>query len=207
MNYIYLASRSPRRRELLRQIGVRFEPMMLRLAMPRGPDVDEAQQRGETAADYVERISREKAHFGLRSLALRSLLPRPVLSADTVVIVDGHVLGKPADKPEASEFMRRLSGRTHEVRTCVALGQLGMNDQSQVLQATSVTQVTFRKVSVDEIERYCATSEPYDKAGGYAIQGLAAIFIERIEGSYSGVMGLPLFETAQLLAQAGVEVL
>ena len=207
MNYIYLASRSPRRRELLRQIGVRFEPLMLRLTTPRGPDVDEAQQRNETAADYVERICREKAHFGLHSLSLRSLLPRPVLAADTVVILDGQVIGKPANAAEAGEFMRRLSGRTHVVRTAVALGIFEGSDQPNVLQITNVTQVTFRKISVDEIERYCATSEPYDKAGGYAIQGLAAVFVERIEGSYSGVMGLPLFETAQLLSRAGVEVL
>lgn len=207
MNYIYLASSSPRRRELLRQIGVRFEPLMLRLTQPRGPDVDEAQAPNETAAHYVERVSREKVQFGLHSLSLRSLLPRPVLSADTVVIVDGHVLGKPADASQATDFMRRLSGRTHEVRTAVTLGVPEGANPAQVLQLTSVTQVRFRKLNADEIERYCATSEPYDKAGGYAIQGLAAIFVEHIEGSYTGVMGLPLFETAQLLQRSGVEVL
>lgn len=207
MNYIYLASQSPRRRELLRQIGVRFESLMLRIAAPRGADVDETQRRGEPATEYVERLSREKAEFGLRSLSLRSLLSRPVLSADTVVIVDDQVLGKPANTFEATEFLRRLSGRTHEVRTSIALGRFESGEKTQTLQATSVTQVTFRKISVDEIERYCATTEPYDKAGGYAIQGLAAVFIQRIEGSYSGVMGLPLFETAQLLQDAGVTVL
>lgn len=207
MNYIYLASQSPRRRELLRQIGVRFESLMLRLASPRGADVDETQRRAEPAAEYVERLSREKAEFGLRSLALRSLLARPVLSADTVVIVDDQVLGKPTNAAEATEFLRRLSGRTHEVRTSIALGHFESSEKTQILQATSVTQVTFRKLNADEIERYCGTTEPYDKAGGYAIQGLAAVFIQRIEGSYSGVMGLPLFETARLLQEAGVSVL
>ncbi|MBA3253766.1 MAG: Maf family protein [Burkholderiaceae bacterium] len=130
------------------------------------------------------------------------MLYRPVLSADTVVIVDGSVLAKPANVEQAREFMRRLSGRTHEVRTAVALAMEG-----SVTAAISVSHVTLRVLAKDEIERYCATAEPYDKAGGYAIQGLAAIFIDRIEGSYSGVMGLPLFETARLLTQAGLKVL
>lgn len=203
---LYLASRSPRRRELLKQIGVRFEPLMLRLASPRGPDIDEAQHPGESAADYVERTAREKAAFGQRVLLMRSMLHRPVLAADTVVILDGEVLGKPANRPEAMDFLRRLSGRAHEVRTAVALG-IGTGSTARVMLATSVTTVVLRAIAEHEIERYCATAEPYDKAGGYGIQGLAAIFVERIEGSYTGVMGLPLFETAQLLQQAGMKVL
>ncbi len=203
---IYLASRSPRRRELLRQIGVRFEPLMLRLASPRGPDIDEAQHPGESAVDYVERTAREKAAFGQRVLAMRSMLHKPVLAADTVVILDGEVLGKPANRAEATGFLRRLCGRAHEVRTTVALA-IGTGSAARVLAATSVTSVTLRALAEHEIERYCATAEPYDKAGGYGIQGLAAIFVERIEGSYTGVMGLPLFETAQLLQQAGIKVL
>jgi len=199
---IYLASRSPRRRELLKQLGVRFDPLLLRISGPRGADVDEMQHPGESAADYVERTAREKAAFGLRVLGMRSMLPRPVLSADTVVILDGDVLGKPADRAEAESFLRRLSGRTHEVRTSVALAIEG-----PVLQATSVSTVTFRAVSAEEAQRYSATTEPYDKAGGYGIQGVAALFIERIEGSYTGVMGLPLFETGRLLAQAGLKLL
>ncbi|MEW5882383.1 MAG: nucleoside triphosphate pyrophosphatase [Pseudomonadota bacterium] len=203
---LYLASRSPRRRELLKQIGVRFEPLMLRLASPRGPDIDEAQHPGESAADYVERTAREKAAFGQRVLLMRSMLQRPVLAADTVVILDGEVLGKPANRAEAMDFLRRLSGRAHEVRTAVALG-IGTGSTARVMLATSVTTVVLRAIAEHEIERYCATAEPYDKAGGYGIQGLAAIFVERIEGSYTGVMGLPLFETAQLLQQAGMNVL
>ncbi len=203
---IYLASRSPRRRELLKQIGVRFEPLMLRLGSARGLDVDEIQHAGEAAERYVERIAREKAEFSVHSLSMRSQVQRPVLAADTVVIVDGDVLAKPADRAEAARFLRRLSGRSHEVRTSVALG-MGTGSGVQVLQATSISTVTFRALTDSEIERYCAGAEPYDKAGGYAIQGMAAVFIERLEGSYSGVMGLPLYETAQLLKQAGINVL
>ena len=199
---LYLASRSPRRRELLKQIGIKFDPLLLRLANPRGPDVDVSQHNGESCVDYVERTAREKAAFGLDVLRMRSMLYRPVLSADTIVIVDRGVLAKPANTEQAREFMRKLSGRTHEVRTAVALAMEG-----SLTTATSVSQVSLRALTKDEIERYCATSEPYDKAGGYAIQGLASIFIERLEGSYSGVMGLPLFETAQLLSNAGLKVL
>jgi septum formation protein len=199
---IYLASRSPRRRDLLKQLGVKFDPLLLRLSGPRGADIDETQHPGEPAADYVHRTACEKAAFGLRVLGMRSMVNRPVLAADTVVIVDGEVLGKPADRAEAELFIKRLSGRTHEVRTVVALAMEG-----PVMSETSVSSVTFRAVTDDEAQRYCATSEPYDKAGGYGIQGLAALFIERIEGSYTGVMGLPLFETGRLLAHAGIKLL
>jgi len=200
---IYLASRSPRRRELLKQIGVKFEPLLLRLASRRGgPDVDEAQHSDESPADYVERTAREKAAFGVKVLSMRSMVLRPVLAADTVVIVDGDVLSKPANADEAAAFLRRLSGRTHEVRTAIALAI-----QGPLLSATSVSTVTFCNIDDSQIKRYCATPGPYDKAGGYGIQGLAAVFIERVEGSYTGVMGLPLFETARVLSQAGIRVL
>jgi septum formation protein len=206
---LYLASRSPRRRELLKQIGVRFEPLLIRLASPRVVDVDEVQHDNEPADRYVERIAHEKAEHGVQVLALRSMLPKPVLAADTVVILDGEVLGKPVDKAQATDFLRRLSGRTHEVRTAVALGLTGggtFGSNARVLRAVSVSSVTFRSLEASEIERYLATGDPYDKAGGYGIQSLAAVFVERLEGSYTGVMGLPLFETAQLLKQAGVPV-
>ena len=199
---IYLASRSPRRRDLLKQLGVKFDPLLLRLSGPRGADVDETQHAGESPADYVERTAREKAAFGLQVLGMRTMLQRPVLAADTVVIVDGDVLGKPADREQAASFLRRLSGRTHEVRTAVALAMEG-----PLMCETSVSIVSFRELAEDEILRYCATPEPYDKAGGYGIQGLAALFIERIEGSYTGVMGLPLFETGRMLTQAGIKIL
>ncbi len=203
---LYLASRSPRRRELLKQIGVRFEPLLIRLASQREIDVDELQHAGEPADRYVERIAHEKAEHGVQALALRSMLHKPVLAADTVVILDGQVLGKPVDKAQAADFLQRLSGRQHEVRTAVALGLPGGNN-ARVLRAVSVSTVTFRKLEPAEIAHYIATGDPMDKAGGYGIQSLAAVFVERLEGSYTGVMGLPLFETAQLLKQGGLTVI
>jgi septum formation protein len=203
MTDLYLASRSPRRRDLLRQIGVRFEPLVLRLAQPRGPDIDEAPHEGETAGAFAARVATAKARFGLEVLGMRQLAVRPVLSADTVVTVGGEILGKPADRTEAAAFLRRLAGRAHEVRTYVALA-CGPAARLELFTAESVSTVRFAPLSERQIERYCAGGEPYDKAGGYAIQGMAACFIEHLEGSYSGVMGLPLFETAQLLRLAGI---
>lgn len=165
---IYLASRSPRRRDLLKQIGVRFEPMLLRLAPGRPIDVDEQQHADEPADRYVERIAHEKAEHGLRTMAMRSLLPKPVLAADTVVVLDGEVLGKPADRTQAADFLRRLSGRMHEVRTAIALGLPG-TAATHVLRAVSVSRVRFRKLETAEIERYVASGDPLDKAGGYGI--------------------------------------
>jgi len=204
MKPIYLASRSPRRRDLLKQMGVRFEPLLLRLAPPRGADVDEVQHPGEAAEDYVVRTAREKAEFGATVIRQRGMLSRPVLSADTVVILDGDVLGKPADAAQASDFLRRLSGRRHEVRTAVAVS---LAPEIPVLEAVSISTVSFRPINADEIKHYVGSGEPYDKAGGYGIQGQAGIFVERIEGSYTGIMGLPVFETAQLLAHAGLRIL
>jgi septum formation protein len=200
---LYLASRSPRRRDLLRQIGVRFEPLLLRLSTPRGPDVDETPHAGESAAAFVERIATAKARFGIEVLGMRQLPLRPVLAADTVVVANGEILGKPADRTEAAAFLRQLAGRTHEVRTFVALAS-GSTARLELFTAESVSAVRFCALNERQIERYCAGGEPYDKAGGYAIQGLAATFVEHLDGSYSGVMGLPLFETAQLLRRAGV---
>lgn len=205
----YLASNSARRRDLLRQIGARFETLLLRSATPRGPDVSEQIQPGEAAVDYVMRVAREKAERGVQTLAARSLLPRPVLGADTTVIVDGEILGKPQDSAQARGFLERLSGRTHEVRTAIALAvpRPASERSYAVWTLMSLTQVSMRPLLADEIAGYCASGEPYDKAGGYGIQGRAAIFIERIDGSYSGVVGLPLAETATLLARAGVRLL
>ena len=202
---IYLASRSPRRRELLNQIGVRFETLLLRVEPRRPADIDETRNPSESAEDYVVRIAREKAICGARVLQARSQVFRPVLAADTVVVVDGQVLGKPENRVQAAQFLRRLAGRTHEVRTVVALA-VGTGQTVEPLMATSISQVTMRPISDEEIERYCDTNEPMDKAGAYAIQGRAAIFVERLEGSYSGVVGLPLAETASLLVRAGIRV-
>lgn len=199
---IYLASKSPRRRELLRQIGIEFELLLLRDHTPRGPEVSEIVEPGERAADYVARVTLEKARFAQQTMWWRKLPSRPILAADTTVVVDDRILGKPADEAEAIEMMRALSGRTHQVLTHVAVLH---NDQ--VFQITQRSDVAFIALSDRVINAYCATQEPYDKAGGYGIQGQAALFIQDIAGSYSGIMGLPLFETGQLLEQAGLRIL
>ena len=195
---IYLASKSPRRRELLRQIGVEFELLALRNDPVRGADVSEDVHAGEAPVDYVARVAREKGAFAWNMVLSRRQPLRPVLSADTTVTIDGQILGKPANTREAVEMLERLSGRTHEVLTSVAVH--GMNIAEQI---TQVSTVRFAKLTPEQIRAYCASPEPYDKAGGYGIQGAAAVFIEHIEGSHSGIMGLPLFETANLLRKAG----
>ncbi len=199
---IYLASRSPRRQELLRQLGIEFEELRLRSAPGRHRDVVEEALDGEPALHYVERIARAKASTGWKRMQERNLPPRPVLGADTEVVLDGIAFGKPADLDAARTMLARLAGRTHDVVTAVALRY---QDDTEV--AVSVSQVTLRKLTAGEIERYIESGEPLDKAGGYAIQGRAAAFIARLEGSYSGVMGLPLAETADLLARIGRPVL
>lgn len=199
---IYLASKSPRRRELLRQLGVAFEELHLREAAGRSRDVLEEALDGEPAAHYVERIARTKASVGWNRMVQRSLGRLPVLGADTEVVVDGEILGKPGDAAHAARMLARLSGRGHDVLTGVAL-----KSGDDVEFSASASRVTFRRLSTDEIDRYVATGEALDKAGAYAIQGRAAAFVSRLEGSYSGVMGLPLFETAQLLAKSGIPVL
>lgn len=194
---IYLASKSPRRRELLRQIGVDFELLMLRTDGPRGADVSEDVLPGETPEIYVARVSNAKATFAWDIVQKRRLTLRPVLCADTTVTIDGDILGKPGSQEEAEAMLARLSGRTHQVLTSVAVHYHNLAEQ-----VTQVSNVRFAKLSAHAIQTYCKTPEPYDKAGGYGIQGLAALFIEHIEGSHSGIMGLPLFETAQLLRRA-----
>jgi septum formation protein len=206
MSDFYLASHSARRVELLRQVGARFETLLLRAAHPRGPDVDEQQHEGEAPMDYALRTAREKSAQGMQMLYARSLLRKPVLGADTVVVVDDTILGKPKDAAEAGRFLAQLSGRSHDVYTAVALALPGMGALAPwTLLSRSV--VTLRAIDPGEIARYLATGEPFDKAGAYAIQGRAAVFVDRIEGSYSGVVGLPLAETATLLARAGVRLL
>jgi septum formation protein len=199
---IYLASKSPRRRELLRQIGIEFELLLLRDHTPRGPEVTEAVLPNELAADYVARVALEKAECSHHTMLWRKLPVRPVLAADTTVVLDGRILGKPANLNEAVEMLQSLSGRTHQVLTSVAVKHL-----DEVWQITQKSDVAFSKISEDMIRAYCASQEPFDKAGGYAIQGVGALFVQDIAGSYSGIMGLPLFETAQLLQQAGLRIL
>lgn len=197
---IYLASRSPRRRELLSQIGVRFHMLMFRDKPETDPDLDEAVHEGETPNGYVERIARAKAQAGWRRLEQRNLPRAAVLAADTTVAIDGRVLGKPADRRDAAVMLAALSGRRHEVFSAVALKY-----EAQLECAVSVSEVDFKVLDDDEIRQYVATGECDDKAGAYAIQGRAAQFVSALHGSFSGVMGLPLFETAQLLERMGAQ--
>lgn len=183
---IYLASASPRRQELLRQLGVAFDVVVTHVPETPAP--------GETARDYVQRLARTKAEAGARLARERGLPVRPVLGADTEVVIDGEILGKPTDATHGRAMLKRLAGRTHDVLTAVALVA---NGSAQT--ALSETRVTMARMTDAEIDAYWNSGEPVDKAGGYAIQGRAAAFIERIEGSYSGVVGLPLYEVVQLL--------
>jgi septum formation protein len=199
---IYLASKSPRRQALLQQLGVAFEVLLMREAPGRAADVVEIAADGEPPRHYVERIARTKASVGWERVVKRGMTLRPVLGADTEVVLDDLLFGKPADAAQAADMLARLAGRTHSVLTGVAV-----HWHDETVFALSESRVTFRELSRSEIKHYVATGEPTDKAGGYAIQGRAAAFIERLEGSYSGVMGLPLFETAAALARVGVSVL
>jgi septum formation protein len=188
-DFVYLASASPRRSELLRQIGVPFEV--------RPAEIAETQAAGEPADALVLRLAAEKADVVWRRVPAEER--RPVLAADTAVVLDERVLGKPADQAEAEAMLAALSGRTHRVLTAVALR---CGDTAETLLSSS--EVTFRATTRDERAAYCRSGEPLDKAGGYGIQGRAAMFVEHLAGSYSGVVGLPLFETAALLARCGV---
>lgn len=191
---IYLASQSPRRRELLKQIGINFEMLLMRSDPRRNLDVDETPHTDEQSENYVRRVCQAKAEAGYKVLKLRNLPSFPVLAADTTVTLDGKIFGKPDSAEQAADMLRQLSGREHHVISAVALA---LNEHVEVALSTST--VRFVTLSEERIRRYLLTGEYTDKAGGYAIQGQAAAFIENLSGSYSGVMGLPLFETVQLL--------
>ena len=191
---VYLASQSPRRSQLLEQLGVRHT-----LLLPSADEDAEALEvvlPGEAPADYVQRVTRLKLEAALRRRIARGLPDAPVLCADTTVALGRSILGKPRDAEDASRMLARLSGRSHRVLTAVALGQ-----GTRMVQALSVSQVRFAVMDAHDIETYVASGEPMGKAGAYAVQGLAAAHIARISGSYSGIMGLPLFETAHALRQ------
>ncbi len=199
---IYLASRSPRRRELLNQIGVKFEPLLFREGARADADTSEAVTPGESPDDYVRRVARMKAEAAWQRVVMRrGLQNKPVLAADTTVAVDGTILGKPADKVDAERMLRMLSGTRHRVLTAVALR---FEDRFEMTVSDSF--VTFSALDDERIATYVQSGEPFDKAGAYAIQGRAGAFVERIEGSYSGIMGLPLFETVALLRPFGIVV-
>lgn len=193
-NNIYLASQSPRRKELLQQLGLNST------ILPS--HVDESLRQNEGVEDYVIRLAREKAEVCLQYLRDEALELRPIVAADTTVSLDGAILGKPENEQEAYSMLKSLSGRCHEVHTAVAVAS-----QYGTETALSSTHVEMAEMADEDILAYIASGEPYDKAGAYGIQGLAGIFIKSISGSYTGVMGLPIFETAQLLRQAGIELL
>ncbi|MHB1246852.1 MAG: Maf family protein [Sulfuriferula sp.] len=197
---IYLASRSPRRRELLRQIGVQHEVLLLRESSGR-LDLDETPQPDESPQAYAIRIASAKADVGWQRVTERQIPRYAVLGADTTVALDGEIFGKPLGLSATIAMLGKLAGRSHQVLTAVALTY---EARCEVLLSTST--VKFKPLSEREIHAYAVSGEPFDKAGGYAIQGRAATFIEHLEGSYSGVMGLPLFETAQLLQRFNLKL-
>ncbi len=189
---IYLASGSPRRAELLRQINLHFEVMPV--------NIDESLHAAESARNYVIRLAKSKAQAGVEALAA-GWFSSAVLGADTIVTLDDNIIGKPVDHSHCRNILSKLSGREHQVLSAVALA---INNRIEC--RLSVNRVCFRPLSDLEIEEYCACNEPMDKAGAYAIQGKAAIFIKYIQGSYSAVMGLPIYETAELLKESGISV-
>ena len=201
-NMIYLASKSPRRQKLLNQIAVRFTILDVPQQDPVHSDmVNEAVHSGENAYDYVSRVAREKAEYARQFLVTQNMPEHPVLTADTTVVMEGEIIGKPADKNEATEILRRLSGKTHQVLTSVAV-----RNKEHLFQTVQTSDVTFALLTSRHINAYVDTGEPFDKAGGYGIQGLAGKFITHITGSYSGIMGLPLYETTELLRKAGISI-
>ena len=191
VDLVYLASVSPRRSALLAQIGVSFQTLTVA--------IDESIAPAETPCAYVSRLAAAKADAGRRHREASAFPDRPVLAADTAVVLDGEILGKPDDRADGARMLERLSGRTHEVLTAVALASA-----TRIAGCVSRSEVTFRAVSGAEAGEYWNTGEPCDKAGGYAIQGFGAVFVADLRGSYSGVMGLPLYETAEFLRTAGV---
>jgi septum formation protein len=202
VGFIYLASRSARRRELLSQIGVPYQVLLLREDLRRGIDVDETRLAGEPPDVHVMRVAQAKAESAARQIPARGLTRAPVLGADTSVVVGDETLGKPASADDAANMLGRLSGCRHQVLTAVAVVY---GDRLET--ALSFSEVEFRELSQADIQHYIESGEPFDKAGAYAIQGKAAIFARTIEGSYSGIMGLPLFETAELLRRVGIDAM
>jgi septum formation protein len=204
--FIYLASQSPRRLELLTQWGVRCETLL------PSPDEDaealEAVLPGDSPRRYVQRVTRLKLQASLVRLARRGLPPAPVLCADTTVALGRQILGKPDNAAHAQAMLAQLAGQTHRVLTAVAVGRLGAaGNPPETWQALSESRVTFEPLSAEAIARYVATGEPLGKAGAYGIQGRAALWVSRMAGSYSGIMGLPAHETACVLRPAGIELL
>lgn len=191
---IHLASRSPRRRELLHQIGVAFDTLSFRNPPREDPETREQPLPGEAPIDYVQRVAQAKALHGWQTVLWRRLLHQPVLAADTTLELDGEIIGKPVDAADARRILHRLSGQTHRVLTAVCVVQ-----EERVERMLSISEVRFAPLDDAEIRHYVDSGEPMDKAGAYGIQGRAGAFVSHLSGSYSGVMGLPLHETNQLL--------
>ncbi len=200
-DFIYLASQSPRRRQLLEQIGVRCE--LLLPDATEDAEALEAERPGELPLAYVQRVTRAKLYAARQRLTQRGLPPSPILCSDTTVALGRRIHGKPRDAADAAAILQQLSGRTHRVITAVAVGVMTSSGTSESL-AVSTSRVTFTDLDAATIERYIASGEPFGKAGAYAIQGAAGAWVTRIDGSYTGIMGLPLFETAELLRAVGV---
>ena len=198
---LWLASKSPRRRELLQQIGVRFDVLSFRAGARSDAETDETPLAGEAPDDYVRRVACAKAAHGRRLIAWRHLPERLVLAADTTLDVDGRIFGKPADAAAAQAMLAELSGRSHRVLTAVAIAR-----RDCLECVVSVSEVSFRSLTAEEIRAYVLTGEPLDKAGAYGLQGRAAMFVERMHGSPSGVVGLPLCETTLLLRRLGYPI-
>ena len=199
---IYLASRSPRRRELLTQMGIAFDTVIFRDGSRADNETDETPYPGEAPLDYVERVARAKAEHGSRIIDWRKLPRQPLLSADTTLEFNGEIIGKPFDAADAVAILQRLSGQTHRVLTGVAV-----NHQGRTEYVLSRSEVRFRPLDEDEIRHYVNSGEPMDKAGAYGIQGRAGMFVEHLAGSYTGVMGLPVCETGELLKRLGLKPL
>ncbi len=200
-NQIYLASRSLRRRELLKQIGVKYNILLMRETLNRPADIDETPLPDEAPNDYIYRIIHTKAEASWIRLSQRKLPLLPILVADTIVTLDGRILGKPKNNAQAVEILSSLSGRSHQVLTAIAVVY-----KNEIQMKLSTTMVRFREITQQEIQSCIKYDKVYDKAGAYAIQGLAAAFIVEICGSYSGVKGLPLYETSQLLEEVGIKI-
>jgi septum formation protein len=198
---IYLASRSPRRRELLSQIGVPFQSLLFRAGDRADREVDETPLVGEDPLRYVQRVTQAKVTHGVRLVQARYQADAPVLSADTTLDLDGEIIGKPENDADAFRILSALSGRTHRVLTCIAVSHLG-----RTRSLVNASEVNFCDLTDADIMRYLETGEHRDKAGAYGIQGYAGMFVERISGSYTGIMGLPLFETRKLLAEFSLVV-
>ena len=196
-DFIYLASQSPRRRQLLEQIGVRCE--LLLADATEDAEALEAERPGELPLAYVQRVTRAKLHAARQRLVQRGLPPAPILCSDTTVALGRRIHGKPQDAADAAAILQQLSGRTHRVITSVAVAS-GASEQL----AVSTSRVTFTELDAATIDGYIASGEPFGKAGAYAIQGAAGAWVTRIDGSYTGIMGLPLFETAELLRAVGL---